>query len=269
MSSKLAVAVTRDGRTREVDVFVDDAAGTAPDVLLMHGFARGPSVLDEFTAALVAAGSRVVRPHIRSFGRRRGMTDPDFLGAAARAAMAQVDPTRPTVVIGHSAGGACAAHVAAELHRAGHPVLGVVLVDPNESLTPMLVPGVEYLGRLGAEAIRVAAAEPGRCNRKGLGPQTVASLAPGFVGVRIVGGTHCEIEGTAADLVCKAACGGASDPERTSMLHALLVGWVAGLGVGDSRFLPSDQALLELVEEGKVVLLPGASGGPTIAHADR
>jgi pimeloyl-ACP methyl ester carboxylesterase len=236
-----------------VDVVLDDdpAIGDqAPRVLLMHGFARGPRVLDELVDELVAAGVRVVRPHIRSFKRKAGMTDPGFIAAAAEAALTVLRGSGPLVVMGHSAGGAGAAHAAGHLIAQGVVVAGVVLVDPNEGMSPMLIPALPAIVAKDARALRLAVAEPGRCNRQGLTPRLVADEVPGFVGLRMVGGTHCEIEGAAADLVCRGLCGGASDPQRSARLRALITGWVLGLSAGDARGLPGDALYDDLVSQG-------------------
>ncbi len=236
-----------------VDVVLDDdpnLGDQAPRVLLMHGFARGPRVLDELVADLVAAGARVVRPHIRSFKRKSGMTDPGFIAAAAEASLTVLRGTGPLVLIGHSAGGASAAHAAGHLIAQGVAIEGVVLVDPNEGMSPMLVPALPAIVAKDVRALRLAAAEPGRCNRQGLTPRLVAEEVPGFVGLRMVGGTHCEIEGTAADVVCRRLCGGASDPQRSARLRALITAWVLGLAAGDGRGLPGDALYDDLIDQG-------------------
>jgi pimeloyl-ACP methyl ester carboxylesterase len=198
-------------------------------VLLQHGFARGPQVLDALAARLVAQGYLVVRPWIRSFGRRRGMTVPAHVVEVAAAAVALAPGVARWSVVGHSAGGAVAAASAAALIASGCRIERLVLVDPNESTTPMLVPGVSAVADAeGAAAITVLAAEPGRCNRRGRGPDQILTAAPGALALRIVGGTHCEIEGDAADVVCRGLCGGASDPGRTDLLHRLIADACAG-----------------------------------------
>lgn len=244
-----------------LDVVLDvpaDATPLAPRVLLMHGFARGPRVLDELVDDLVAAGCRVARPHIRSFKRRGGMTDPEFLAAAAESAIGVLEGQGPVIVMGHSAGGAGAAHAAAHLLACGVAVRGVVLVDPNESLTPMLVPALDVLAALDRQALRLAVAEPGRCNRQGLGPRMIAEHGASFVGVRMVKGTHCEIEGAAADIVCRRVCGGASDPVRSARLRGLLTAWVSGIAAADDRGLPGHPIFDDLVAQGHARALDGS-----------
>jgi hypothetical protein len=83
----------------------------------------------------------------------------------------------------------------------------------------------------------------------------VAEEVPGFVGLRMVGGTHCEIEGAAADLVCRGLCGGASDPQRSARLRELITGWVLGLAAGDGRGLPGDALYDDLVSQGHARVL--------------
>jgi pimeloyl-ACP methyl ester carboxylesterase len=214
------------GRPVEVEVRVDEPLVPATaGVLLQHGFARGPSVLDVLAARLLAEGFVVVRPWIRSFGRRRGMTVPEHVRDVAEAAIGLAPTVGAWTVVGHSAGGAVAAASAEGLLASGRNVGALVLVDPNESLTPMLIPGVAAMAAAGGPgSVRVLAAEPGRCNRQGRGPSMIAAAVPDADLLRIVGGTHCEIEGEAADVVCRRLCGGPSDPERTDLLHRLVLG---------------------------------------------
>lgn len=249
----VSVPVMLPRGTSSVDVVVDDIpdlASSAPRVLLMHGFARGPGVLDELVDDLTAAGCRVVRPRIKSFARGGGMTDPAFIAAAAESALAVLPGSGPLVVVGHSAGGAGAAHAAGHLATREVAVSGLVMIDPNEAMTPMLLPALPSIINDDERVVRVVAAEPGRCNRQGLTPRLVARQVPGSVVLRMVGGTHCEIEGSAADLVCRGLCGGASDPVRAARLRALVTAWVLGLAAGDERGLPGDAAYDELINAG-------------------
>jgi pimeloyl-ACP methyl ester carboxylesterase len=220
------VSAALRGRTVGVEVSVETPQEPlSAGVLLQHGFARGPAVLDALSALLAAHGFVVVRPWIRSFGRRRGMTVPDHVRDVAEAAIGLAPEVGTWTVVGHSAGGAVAAASASGLLDAGHRVGALVLVDPNESLTPMLIPGAVAMAAAGGPgSVRVLAAEPGRCNRQGRGPDMIAAAVPDADLLRIVDGTHCEIEGEAADVVCRRLCGGPSDPQRTALLHALVLG---------------------------------------------
>jgi hypothetical protein len=135
---------------------------------------------------------------------------------------------------------------------------GAVLVDPNEAMTPMLIPALPAIVTREQRALRLVVAEPGRCNRQGLTPRLVGEQVPGFIGLRMVGGTHCEIEGGAADVVCRRLCGGASDPVRSARLRALITTWVLGLAAGDGSGLPGDAAYDDLVAQGHAIVLgPG------------
>jgi pimeloyl-ACP methyl ester carboxylesterase len=230
MNERASLTVDVGDRSVAVEVLLDGPDDPVGAAIVVHGFARGPKVLDAVSGALVQRGIAVARPAIKSFGRKDGLTDPAFLDALAPEVAALLPSGVPVVVMGHSAGGGVAALIAARLLP---DVAGLVLVDPNESLTPMLVPGVQAVAELGRHSIRVAAAEPGRCNRRGLGPRTVMEHDAGALVVRMVGGTHCEIEADAADLVCRTLCGGRSDGARVEALHALLGAWVSALAAPD------------------------------------
>jgi pimeloyl-ACP methyl ester carboxylesterase len=248
------------GREVSVEVWVDGAdSGSSGAVLLHHGFARGPGVLEVMAATLVATGRTVVRPWIRSFGRARGMTDPDHVTEVARASVALVPEATQWVVVGHSAGGAVAAFGAASLVEQSHAsISGLVLVDPNESTVPMLKPGATRVAEHATSSVvRVVAAEPGRCNRQGKGPRDVAAAAPGALMLRVAGGTHCEIEGEAADIVCRRLCGGRSDPTRTDLVHGLVVGSCDALERGESGWGSASEVVASGLVAGTLIDLAG------------
>jgi hypothetical protein len=206
------------------------ADGGVGRVVLMHGFARGPAALDVLTSALAGAGYAALRPAVPSFRRRSGMNDALLFDALADAIPSVLPGQAPIVMVGHSAGGAGCARMAARMVRSGVAVGGVLLVDANESLAPMLVDAVDELaGFLPPTGIRLVAAAPNRCNRQGLTPRLVAASGVGFIGVRQRGGAHCEIEGERTDLVCRRMCGAAPDPARTAALHALASAWIGDL----------------------------------------
>jgi thioesterase domain-containing protein len=76
----------------------------------------------------------------------------------------QTDPAGPHVLMGYSAGGNLAYHVAAELERRGAVVAGVVMIDSGRVLRPMVIPSGEVervtAAFLGHESVREHVAAP-------------------------------------------------------------------------------------------------------------
>ncbi|ACB75256.1 amino acid adenylation domain-containing protein [Opitutus terrae] len=93
----------------------------------------------------------------------------NFIAAETRIAdyatlVQEVDPAGPHVLMGYSAGGNLAYHVAAELERRGARVAGVVMVDSGRLLRPMTIPAGEVervtAEFLGHESVRDHVATP-------------------------------------------------------------------------------------------------------------
>jgi hypothetical protein len=241
----------------EIEVRTDTpSASTGPAlaaVWLQHGFARKPSHLEGIAQALLAAGMAVLRPALSSFSRPRQLDDPTLIAVLARrlaAEGARLAPGRPFCIVGHSAGGAAVVHGAATLTADGAPPAGLVLLDPNESLTHLMVPALPTLSDLDVMA---AVAPPNRCNRKGEAAGLLAAARTGFFGVEVIRGGHCDAEGR-ADLVCRAACG-ATDPTAAATVREATVSWLreqAGEADAAGRLRPGGDLLTEWVAADRV-----------------
>lgn len=148
---------------------------------VQHGFMRSGADLAGLAGLLASAGYAVVRPSIPSLRPVRSMHDPGWLTEVAltvsRAVEVGIPQSRgiraagPWSLIGHSAGGAVAVHVAACLaarHR-GAGIASLLLLDPVDTVGGLLATAVP-----GAPRGLVHACRPSRCNRGGV---TVRQLA--------------------------------------------------------------------------------------------
>lgn len=114
--------------------YLDINPAAAPTVLLLHGLGADSSSWQLQTAALVAAGYRVVTPDLRGFGRS------NYPGAGGLAAMAKdvVGLLRaldcgPVHVAGLSMGGTVALHLALD-HAA--LIRSLILINTSDRLRP-------------------------------------------------------------------------------------------------------------------------------------
>ena len=148
---------------------------------VQHGFMRSGAGLAGLAGLLARAGYAVVRPDIASLRPTRSMHDARWLTEAAltvsRAVEVGLPQSRgihgagPWSLLGHSAGGAVAVHVAACLasrHR-GADVASLLLLDPVDTVGGLLAAALP-----GAPRGLVHACRPSRCNRGGV---TVRALA--------------------------------------------------------------------------------------------
>jgi pimeloyl-ACP methyl ester carboxylesterase len=133
-------------------------AGTGLWAVLLHGFTRNGSHLETLAQALFADGIGSIRPDLGSFNWFRSVNNATYLDRVAQRIGATL--TGPAVLIGHSAGGAAAAHVASRLDD----VAGIVFVDANESPTHLIERAWPDISHLPTFAI---CAPPSRCNRDG------------------------------------------------------------------------------------------------------
>lgn len=137
----------------------DGGRGT---VVLLHGFSRSPDHLADLARRCRLIGADVVAPHLSGWwwptctNNTRHLTRlADRIAAGARA---------PVVVVGHSAGGAAGAWIAARLAAASVPVGRLVLVDPVESPVRSIRRSWAGLEHVPVTAILGA---PSPCNRDG------------------------------------------------------------------------------------------------------
>jgi hypothetical protein len=200
------------------------AGEPAGSVWLQHGFARSPKHLSALTQRLVGVGLEVLAPHLPSLRRHRLLDDPEVLDELAiRVPASSHSIDGRMVLVGHSVGGASLAHAAAVLLADGPAPLGLVLLDPNESLTGLMEPA---LGALNDLPVHAAVAPPNRCNRSGQAADWLSALANAEV-VEVPKGSHCDAEGK-ADLACRMGCGKV-DPAAALQVASLAVEWTQRL----------------------------------------
>lgn len=156
---------------------------------VQHGFGRRASALAGCAGMLAREGIAVVRPDIAWWRPKRSMHDPTWLTAMsvtiARAVEVGIPQDRGVgidaplawTLVGHSAGGAVVGQAAACLRaRESHGVsrvLGLVLLDPVDTVGGLLAGVLPALDEDLRGASDVHACRPSRCNRQGA---TVAEL---------------------------------------------------------------------------------------------
>ena len=199
--------------------------GTA---VLLHGFTRSPRHLDVLSAACVAAGARTLRPALGSLWWPTSTNNAAHLDRVGTAVREQLAPG-PVVVVGHSAGAAAGAWIAAGLHSGGVPVTRLVMVDGVESPSGLIR---RAWPRLSGVVVHAVCAPPSRCNRHGALATWLGSRGDGTdVEVDVVEGSgHGDIEGP-SQAIYRWACGDASgQPAREHVLSAVLAQVELGLG---------------------------------------
>ena len=153
---------------------------------VQHGFGRRASELTGLAQLLAHEGIAVVRPGIAWWRPRRSMHDRTWLTAAAVTVARAVEIGLPQargvgagappvwVLVGHSAGGAVAAHAAACFEaRVPGSAAGLVLLDPVDTVGHLLAGDLPALEPDLRARASVHACRPSRCNRRGA---TVADL---------------------------------------------------------------------------------------------
>lgn len=126
--------------------FLLNPTGT-PALLLIHGFADGPSVFARIAPPLAAAGFAVRALHLSGSGvppaGMKGVTLAAWRANIDReiAALRAAAPARPVWLVGHSLGGTLAFDAAL---RPANPVAGLVLLAPlvevSRARSPLLAP---------------------------------------------------------------------------------------------------------------------------------
>ena len=126
--------------------FALNPAGT-PALLLIHGFADGPSVFAQIAPPLADAGFAVRAMHLSGSGvppaEMQGLAFADWRADVDReiAALRAADPARPIWLVGHSLGGALAYDAALRPeNRVAGLVLLAPLVDVSRARSPLLSP---------------------------------------------------------------------------------------------------------------------------------
>ena len=142
----LARANAPDARRASTEPFSLNPAG-APALLLVHGFADGPSVFAKIAPLLADSGFAVRAMHLPGSGippaQMAGTTLSAWRTAIDReiAGLRENEPDRPVWLVGHSLGGALAFDAALRPeNRVAGLVLLAPLVDVSRARSPVLAP---------------------------------------------------------------------------------------------------------------------------------
>lgn len=216
-------------------------AGDASALLvLQHGFARRCANLRETTRLLVNAGLAVLCVDAPMAGGNPALADAlaqrlaGDLAAPGGAALPE-----KIIVGGHSAGGAFAARLGAQLAAmATNRLAGALLFDP------VAVPGFEADLRSVAEAGRrpvlAVFANAHGCNAdlsaapalRRVRQDALDAQREGFVGVQLTdASTHVDVEGDNSDWIGRTACG-TPLPANVTLLRELAVQWAHDIARG-------------------------------------
>ena len=189
-------------------------------VVLLHGFGRSPAALSDLAERLTAQGARAVAPQLSVWWWPTGINNTRHLTRVA-AELAAMGCPQPLVVLGHSAGGAAGAWIAAALRDRGVPVAGLVLVDAVESPVGSLR---RSWPRLRGVPVTALCGPPSPCNRRGalegwLRQREADPQWPVDV-VRVEGMGHGDIEGVGVG-VYRRWCG--DDPHAPARAELLTI----------------------------------------------
>lgn len=131
-------------RRASTEPFLLHASGT-PALLLIHGFADGPSVFAQIAPPLADSGFAVRALHLPGSGvppaKMAGTTFQDWRAEIDReiAALRAADPDRPVWLVGHSLGGTLAFDAAL---RPENRIAGLVLLAPLIDVSRARSPGL-------------------------------------------------------------------------------------------------------------------------------
>ena len=219
-------------------------------VWLQHGFARRAGNVRDLATHLARQGLMVVAPDLGSFDAECGLHGPALAAGLAQAFADSRSPDSPVAVaaraaaaaaglpplplpetigfVGHSAGAATVLTVAARLRSLAPAeasrLRSVVLLDPVDDAARELQAA---LLSLGPGLVKAIAAPPGWCNAFGAAAAGLDGLEPGFAGLELAGGSHCDAEGATSDWMCGLLCG-ASQPLPADLLRSLAANWLLG-----------------------------------------
>jgi pimeloyl-ACP methyl ester carboxylesterase len=195
-------------------------------VVLLHGFGRSPERLDGLSARLASLGARVLLPALSPWWWPTCTNNTRYLNRVADAIAAASAPD-PIVVVGHSAGAAAGAWIAARLIRGGHQVTSVVFVDGVDSPVRSIRRSWPVLQHSGVVAI---CGDPSPCNRHGaLAKWLRAQPAEDAADLQIVsvqGMGHGDVEGAGIGVYVRLCKDNPSAPQREVLLD-LIVGAVS------------------------------------------
>lgn len=188
--------------------------------MLMHGFGRRPHHLDGVTAHLTSMGARVLRPSLSAWWWPTCTNNTRYLDRVARA-VAGPCGEGPVVVLGHSAGAAAGAWVAARLVEDGCDVRTLVLIDGVES--PVRAISRSWSGLQGVPVVAICG-DPGPCNRRGaLGEWLGQHHAdhPRLEIRRLPGMGHGDVEGAGIGIYVRVCRDDPRAPQRGRLMEEI------------------------------------------------
>lgn len=188
-------------------------------VVLLHGFGRRPEHLDDLATRLSGLGARVVRPVLSAWWWPTCTNNTRYLDRIADAVAVSCG-TGPVVVIGHSAGAAAGAWVAARLVDQSRDVRTLVLIDGVESPVRSIA---RSWPRLRAVPVLAICGDPGPCNRRGALSEWLrerSAVGDPMVRVeRLVGMGHGDVEGAGLGMYVRMCRDDPKAPQRERLME--------------------------------------------------
>ncbi|MFS0898805.1 hypothetical protein [Mycolicibacterium litorale] len=268
-----------DGYTVDADWYFPTE--TEPDKIIFFahgGFARAglynvtAAELAERNNAIVVAPSVTSNPFacdgcaqgldpMHAAVARLFLGDREALTASAHAAGWEGDLPERFVIAGHSGGGQLAAGAAGYYTQYAsdaddRDLAGVLLLDTS----PVGGALERALGKIPDDiAVYTISAAPGPLNSYGGADEVLAAERDGFVGVRLIGGTHTDSwrwTNTVAQFFVGLATGGPAQPQNVEAVQVLAQGWITDWFRTD----PATPKVGYYGERGTVIDIPTAAG---------
>lgn len=236
-------------------VLIDRPAHARAVVIALHGFTRSGRHLQHLADRLVTEEIVVVRPTLHSLWWPRSMNRHEVIEELARA-IGPVVAELPVAIVGHSAGAAAGACLAARLIEDDVDVRGLVFADGVESPTRHIERAWPLVRAL---PVRMIAAPASPCNRQGALTGWLAERIDGVFGVLVADSGHGDVEGE-AHAVYRIACREhSSDEVRARVLDHVVwsVLHVLDLPSRSGRSAPAATAA-DVVLRGNVPLAPSS-----------
>lgn len=256
-----------DGNSYEVAWGVPAAAPLALAVV-EHGFTRRCDNLRSTLDALADAGLLTLCINASMTAGNPDLADALaalMLGGGLSGPDGQPVPAR-TVVGGHSAGGAFAVRLGAQL-AAGAPqrLAGALLFDPVAAAG--FVEQIRALGGFGQRPVLAISANASACNAQNnaypglrvVAADALAGGGDGFVGLQLLqNSTHVDVEGPDSNLLGWLACGqGRPRPANVRTLRDLAATWAGDLarGLRSPEAWPGGARFEALVGRGRAIAI--------------
>ena len=207
-------------------ILIDRPASSRGVVIALHGFTRRGRHLQRLAEHLVAEELTMVRPTLRSLWWPRSMNRRPVVVELADRLRPLLDG-QPIAIVGHSAGAAAGACLAARLIETGTAVRGLVFVDGVESPTRHVS---NAWSSISACDLRVVAAPPSPCNRHGELVRWLVPRMDGPFGVEIADSGHGDVEGD-PHRIYRLACHDRSSGEtRARVMHHVVAATLRVIG---------------------------------------